>query len=158
MFFFSFSSSYLCRRRKGRSLMWLQRPLLTLEHRPGPVSIQSAYCPVSSLCDSLLFDFRLFGTVQCWPLPFSGPPSRGQPLRWRLSISPLNPASAWLDSKLCDSLPSLGQSVFVSLPNISIHQVALFQFPPPHFALLQVLAMLQVAQFASCVSKILLQS
>ena len=31
-------------------------------------------------------------------------------------------------AKLCESLPSFGELVFVSLPNITIHQVALFKF------------------------------
>ena len=50
------------------------------------------------VCDSLLtvlLDLRLFATRQYWhSLPFSGPPSRGRPLRWCSSKSPLNHASA----------------------------------------------------------------
>ena len=76
---------------------WQQRSLLTFELRPGPVSLQSAYCPCtyrarfapvwsSTLCDTTV-DLLTFTA-------FSGPPSRGRPLCWCSSNSPLNHASA----------------------------------------------------------------
>ena len=91
-----FVCSYLRHgRRKGRSLIWQQRSL-TFEHRPGPVSLQSAFCPCtysvrfapvwsSTLCDTTVDPLTFTA--------FSGPPSRGWSLCWCSSNSPLNHAS-----------------------------------------------------------------